>query len=37
MKTYLSRRLINLKNLATGEQQSFRKDDIAGITDWIKG
>ena len=29
--------LINLKNLATGEQKSFRKDDIAGITDWIKG
>ena len=29
--------LINLKNLATGEQQSFRKDDIAGISDWIKG
>ncbi len=27
--------LINLKNLATGEQKSFRKDDIAGITDWI--
>ncbi len=29
--------LINLKNLATGEQKSFRKDDIAGISDWIKG
>ncbi len=29
--------LINLKNLATGEQRTFPKDDIAGITDWIKG
>ncbi|MCR4565108.1 MAG: histidine--tRNA ligase [Bacteroidales bacterium] len=27
--------LINLKNLATGEQQSFSKDDLAGITAWI--
>ena len=28
--------LINLKNLATGEQQSFRKDDLAALTAWIK-
>ena len=27
--------LINLKNLATGEQQSFRKDDLAALTAWI--
>ena len=27
--------LINLKNLATGEQKSFRKDDLAAITAWL--
>ena len=31
----MAQSLVNLKNLATGEQEKFGKDDIAGITEFV--